>query len=78
MKTTMTNKLKEVLERLTRLKEQPAEEQDRIATRLLEDLDAEEEREETPLADMVGAAPGLFDSPEEVDQFIRRERSAWE
>lgn len=78
MKTTMTDKLKEVFDRLNGLKDQPAEKQDRVAARLLDHLDAEEAREETPLAGMVGTASGLFRSPEEVDQFIRRERDAWE
>lgn len=80
MKTAMTRKLKKVFDQLTQLKDRPADEQDRVASRLLADLGVEDEdtREETPLADLVGAAPGLFSSPEEVDQFIRRERGAWE
>jgi hypothetical protein len=78
MKTTMTRKLKMVFDRLDWLKKQPAGEQDRIAAQLLDDLETESEHEETPLADLVGAAPGLFDSPDEADQFIRQERSAWE
>jgi ferritin len=78
MKTAMTRKLQKLLDRLTQLKDQPEEEQDRVATQLLEDLETEGEHEETPLADMIGAAPGLFNSPEEADQFIRRERSTWE
>ncbi|MBW4460632.1 MAG: hypothetical protein KME47_10400 [Nodosilinea sp. WJT8-NPBG4] len=29
------------------------------------------------LANLVGAAPGSFESPEDVDAFVRRERDSW-
>lgn len=29
------------------------------------------------LANLVGAAPGSFESPEEVDAFVRQERDSW-
>ncbi|MEX0270450.1 hypothetical protein AB3R30_15000 [Leptolyngbyaceae cyanobacterium UHCC 1019] len=31
-----------------------------------------------PLTSFIGAAKGSFATPEEVDQFIRQERDAWE
>jgi hypothetical protein len=30
------------------------------------------------LVDLIGAAKGVFASPQEVDEYIRRERDAWE
>ena len=34
--------------------------------------------ESRPLVSFIGAAKGSFTTPEEVDQFIRQERDAWE
>ncbi len=34
--------------------------------------------EQRPLTSFIGAAKGSFTTPEEVDQFIRQERDAWE
>lgn len=34
--------------------------------------------DERPLTSFIGAAKGCFATPEEVDQFIRQERDAWE
>ena len=31
-----------------------------------------------PLTNLIGSAPGSFDSPEEADRFIRQERDAWD
>jgi hypothetical protein len=33
---------------------------------------------ERPLASFRGAAKGLYNSPDEVDRFIRSERDAWD
>ena len=32
---------------------------------------------EDGLANLVGAAPGSFESPEDVDAFVRQERDSW-
>jgi len=34
--------------------------------------------EQRPLTSFIGAAKGSFTTPEDVDQFIRQERDAWE
>lgn len=34
--------------------------------------------DQRPLTSFIGAAKGSFATPEEVDQFIRQERDAWE
>lgn len=34
--------------------------------------------EQRPLTSFIGSAKGRFTTPEEVDQFIRQERDAWE
>jgi hypothetical protein len=31
-----------------------------------------------PLASLVGSCKGMFSGPEEADEFIRRERDAWD
>jgi hypothetical protein len=41
-------------------------------------LEPQLEESKRPLASFIGAAKGNFATPEEVDQFIRQERDAWE
>jgi len=45
---------------------------------LAEAADADETEALPPLESMVGAAKGLFSSPEEIDQYIRDLREEWD
>ena len=37
-----------------------------------------EDGQDTPLSDMIGAARGVFPTPEAVDEFIRELRDEWD
>ncbi|MEH1813657.1 MAG: hypothetical protein V7K26_18995 [Nostoc sp.] len=41
-------------------------------------LESPPKHSEKPLTSFIGSAKGIFATPEEVDQFIRQERDAWE
>jgi hypothetical protein len=41
-------------------------------------LEPQPEESKKPLTSFIGAAKGNFDTPNEVERFIRQERDAWE
>ncbi|MFB2838833.1 hypothetical protein [Floridanema evergladense] len=41
-------------------------------------IESTQNEPQKPLTSFIGAAKGGFNTPEEVDQFIRQEREAWE
>ena len=71
----MTKTAQKLIEELQRL---PEEEQDEVAAPLLKQLKALRKKETRPLSEMIGAGTGLYESPEQVDDQIRKQREGWD
>jgi len=71
----MTEKVKELKRELEAL---PENEQEEVAPPLLEKLRKIIKEEPKPMKDMVGAGKGLYESMEEVDEKVNKERNSWD
>jgi hypothetical protein len=49
-----------------------------VAAPLLKQLKALRKTDTRPLTDMIGAGTGLYESPEQVDDEIRKQREEWD
>jgi CHASE3 domain sensor protein len=71
----MTEKVKELTKELEAL---PKDKQEEVATPLLEQLRKMIKEKPKPMKDMVGAGKGLYESMEEVDEKVNKERNSWD
>ncbi|MFB6231202.1 MAG: hypothetical protein ABEL04_08605 [Salinibacter sp.] len=71
----MTKTAQKLIEELQKL---PEDQQDEVATPLLKQLKELRRAEARPLTEMIGAGPGLYESPDQVDEKIRNQREEWD
>jgi len=71
----MTKTTQKLIEELQKL---PEDQQDEVAAPLLKQLKALRRKDPRPLTEMVGAGTGLYESPEQVDDEIRKQREGWD
>lgn len=71
----MTKTAQKLIEELKKL---PEDQQDEVATPLLRQLKELRRRDTRPLTEMIGAGTGLYESPEQVDDEIRKQREEWD
>lgn len=67
----MTKTAQKLIEELKKL---PEDQQDKVAIPLLKRLKALRRTDTRPLTEMIGAGTGLYESPEQVDDEIRKQR----
>lgn len=71
----MTNTMKTLIEQLSNV---PEDEQDKVAMPLLKALQEMRKKSSRPLAEMIGAGAGLYESPADADATISSQRDEWE
>ena len=71
----MTKTAQKLIEELHKL---PEEEQDEVAAPLLKQLKALRKTDTRPLTEMIGAGTGLYESSDQVDDEIRKQREEWD
>jgi hypothetical protein len=71
----MTKKTKKLIDKIKSL---PKKKQEEVATPLLEKLRKIIKEEPKPMKGMVGAGKGLYESLEEVDEKVNKERNSWD
>ena len=71
----MTNTMKTLIEQLSNV---PEDEQDKVAMPLLKALQEMRKKSSRPLAEMIGAGAGLYESPADADATISNQRDEWE
>lgn len=71
----MTKKTKKLIDKIKSLSKKKQEE---VAPPLLEKLRKIIKEEPKPMKDMVGAGKGLYESTEEVDEKVNKERNSWD
>jgi hypothetical protein len=71
----MTKKTKKLIDKIKSLSKKKQEE---VAPPLLEKLRKIIKKEPKPMKDMVGAGKGLYESMEEVDEKVNKERNSWD
>ena len=71
----MTNTMKMLIEELSQV---PEEEQEKVAMPLLKKLQQLRKSDARPLTEIIGAGTGSYESPEQVDDEIRKQREEWD
>lgn len=71
----MTKTAQKLIEELEKL---PEEEQEEVATPLLKELRRLLRKNPRPLSEMVGAGKGLYETLDDVDEEINKQRDTWD